>query len=102
VTIELSFAAFDKLRGKTFLVSRDGVPPVELELIELEDLRGRQGKLPDHVRQAPFRMTFRGPLEPLLPQSMYTLETEDSDCVTLFLVPLERGKAHMLYHVVVN
>ena len=50
MTIELSFTALADRRGETFLVSREGMDPVKLELVEVEDLRDPKRKLPTHIR----------------------------------------------------
>ena len=38
--IELSYEVFAELCGETFQVSREGVSPVQMELVEVEDLTG--------------------------------------------------------------
>jgi hypothetical protein len=100
--LELSHAAFAGLRGTTFLVSRDGMEPVELELVEVEDLRDPNRSLPSHIRQDPFQLLLRGPIEPLLPQNTYTFAAGGVGELQLFLVPTGPRDGSHWYDVVVN
>ncbi len=102
MTLELSFAAFADRRGETFLVSSEGVGSVQLELVEVEDLRDPKKSLPSHVRQDPFQLTLRGPIEPLLSQGSYAFEIGESAGRQLFLVPIGPEDGSNWYNVVVN
>lgn len=102
MTFELSLDTFTKHSGECFLVSCDGLGPVELELVEVEDLRDPKRKLPEHVRQDPFQLTLRGPLDPLLPQGLYTVEHNELGSVQLFIVPTGPVDGSNWYDVVIN
>jgi hypothetical protein len=99
---ELSFCAFAERKGRTFRVSCEGMQPVEMELMEVTDLTRPDQSLPNGVRQDPFQLKFRGPTEPILPQSVYDFACEGEGIVQLFLVPHSRSGDHTLYNVVVN
>lgn len=102
MAFDLSFAAFTGRRGETFVVSREGMGPVEVELVEVEDLRDPRKGLPSHVRQDPFQLILRGPVEPLLTQGLYTLAASKAEDVQLFLVPVGPEDGSNWYSVVVN
>jgi hypothetical protein len=48
-----------------------------------------------------FRLTFRGPCEPILPQAAYRLQREDFDG-EIFLVPISRDDSGTLYEAIFN
>ena len=102
MTFDLSYAAFADRCGETFLVSREGMEPIELELVEVDDLRNPKRSLPSHVRQDPFQLKLRGPIEPLLPQGTYTFSHRELGDVLLFLVPMGPEDGGHWYNVVVN
>jgi hypothetical protein len=102
MNFDLSYAAFVERVGETFLVSREGMEPVQLELVEVDDLRDPKRSLPSHVRQDPFQLKLRGPIEPLLPQSTYTFSNDAIGDVQLFLVPMGPEDGSHWYNVVVN
>jgi hypothetical protein len=86
--------------GDTFVLDAGGAGLLELELVEsrlhhpdtpAEDASGAR---------APFSLLFRGPADPLLPQSIYRLEHESLDPMEIFLVPVERDEAGASYEAV--
>ena len=93
---------FEQRQGESFLVELEPSAAVELVLDSVTDLRRPGQKIPSGVRQEPFEMNFRGPLEPLLPQRLYTLKSKDAECITLFIVPLGPSEGSQWYNVVVN
>jgi hypothetical protein len=76
--------------------------PIELELVEVDDLRDPKRSLPSHVRQDPFQLKLRGPIEPLLLQSTYRFSHRELGDVQLFLVPMGPEDGSHWYNVVVN
>ena len=100
--MELTLESFREHHGRSFAVSCDGSEPVDLELVEVTDLRRPDAELPSGVRQDPFQLKFRGPEEPLLTQGMYEFSTEGRGSLHLFLVPIERENGQTFYNVVVN
>jgi hypothetical protein len=93
--VEFSKDLFARRIGHRFLV---GDPPesIEIELIEVSPL--------DAPEPRPFAVTFRGPLSPLLSQSIHRLLAEGEQPLELFLVPLgpDRERRHLLYEAVFN
>jgi hypothetical protein len=77
------------------------MPTVELELVEVDD-HGSDQKRPKHVRQHPFSLLLKGPLDPLLDQAMYRLAHSELGSFDLFLVPIGPEDGHHFYNVVIN
>jgi hypothetical protein len=55
---------------------------------------------PRSDRRRPFSVIFRAPLEPLLPQQIYTLNNATLGSLSLFLVPIGPDGDSMLYEAV--
>lgn len=102
MSIELTHATFAKHLGETFVTSREGFPTLNLKLHEVTDLRHPERKIPAHLRQEPFQLTFLGPREPILPQSIYTLTNETFGEVELFVIHGGPEGEQQLYYVTVN
>ncbi|MDA1049134.1 MAG: hypothetical protein O3C40_01460 [Planctomycetota bacterium] len=102
MTIELSHATFADRIGETFILSSDEFSAISLQLNEALDLRHPDRKIPQHVRQDPFQLTFLGPREPLLPQGPYTLSHETLGEIQLFVIPGGPDGEQQLYNVTVN
>lgn len=71
--------------------------PVELKLIECTGLTSHAGEF-----REPFSLLFRGPVEPVLAQKIYTLHNERTGPLDIFLVPVERDAAGLKYQAVFN
>ncbi len=72
--------------GESFTVRGDGLPDLELKLAEANALGG------DSDDREPFSLIFIGPLEPLLPQAIYSLAHDGLGTLDLFLVPVGPDK----------
>lgn len=86
--------------GDTFLLDAGDPGRLELELVEarLHD-PDAPPEAPDGTR-APFTLTFRGPVDPVLPQRIYGLEHESLDPIEIFIVPIARDDAGTTYEAV--
>jgi hypothetical protein len=69
---------------------------LELELVVAEAVGG---ETPDGLR-APFRLEFRGPVEPALPQQTHRLEHATLGALDIFLVPVGRDATGMTYEAI--
>ena len=101
MAVDLSYENFCNRVGETFTVSLEGMPAIELELVEVDE-HELKGKRPEHVRQRPFSLLLRGPLDPLLYQAMYRLTHPEMGTLDLFLVPIGPEEGHHFYDVVIN
>lgn len=91
----LTRESFEPRRGETFVIRfTDGA--LELHLAEVEGSREGAAR----VGKEPFSLTFRGPLRPVLPQRIYTLENEAMGSLSIFLVPLGPDRGEMQYQAV--
>ncbi len=75
----------------------DIIGSMEAELVEVSKLGERQA---DEDQRQSFSVIFRGPVEPVLPQRVYSLEHEGLGKLDLFLVPIGPDEKGMLYQAV--
>jgi hypothetical protein len=98
-TVELDRAVaadFAPRVGEAFVAS--GLQ-VSLELTQAQALPEN----PDYApRRYPFRLEFRGPIEPLLPQGTYALENATLNVIEVFIVPIGPDEAGQRYEAVFN
>jgi len=85
---------FDPRIGDAFQLSLPSGEAVELRLREAAEIGGT-GK-----DRSPFSVVFRGPTEPVLPQSIYHLEHDEMGTLEIFLVPLSQGSDGVDYEAV--
>ena len=96
-------ASFTEHVGSRFHLRLEGQEPLELELFDIS----RYEENPDYAaRKQPFSLLFLGPLQPVLPQAIYTLEHPAFGRLEIFLVPIgpdPRGKTSgMRYEAAFN
>ncbi|HEX6376499.1 MAG TPA: hypothetical protein VFZ91_12365 [Allosphingosinicella sp.] len=91
---ELRFDEFAGCVGETYELVQDGQRlPLTLETAQ---------ELPPSVREAGcFRLAWRGPFEPLLPQAIYRLE-RGGEIYDIFIVPIGRDQSGTQYEAVFN
>ena len=90
---ELSWDEFANAKGTAYAVDRDGQPSVEMTL-------EKAAELPSSGRAAgSFRLEFRGPFEPILPQAIYRF-SEGEDSFDIFVVPIGRAEKGTLYEAI--
>ena len=65
------------------------------ELVDVRRLHPSQ-----HLKSEQFAVTWRGPAEPLLQQRIYLMELPDGQRHELFLVPVGRDGAGVIYEAV--
>ena len=93
---ELTLETFGSRVGETF---RDTEAGTTLELLSADDLSEVAVNVPQGAR-APFSLIFRGPGEPLVPQSIRTLAHDDLGELAIFLVPIAREADGLRYQAV--
>jgi hypothetical protein len=71
--------------------------PIALQLVECKRMKSYPGE-----PREPFSLLFRGPAEPMLPQKSYALSNEHTGPIEIFLVPVGRDAAGLLYEAVFN
>ena len=89
----LTWDQFAGAEGTSFWVRGNGSPDLELVLETAAELpaSGREG--------GSFRLEFRGPSEPVLPQAIYLFERGGEDSA-IFIVPVARDQSGTLYEAV--
>jgi len=81
--------------GGTYHVALEDYATVEMTLETVDELpsAGRA--------EGSFRLEFRGPIEPVLPQAIYSF-TKGDECHEIFIVPVGRGESGTLYEAIFN
>ena len=93
----LTHTQFEACLDQPFHVEWGKADPLETELIEVE----KRGTISpgSHKRQA-FSVIFRGPMEPLLPQSIHVLKNKTLGTLEVFLVPIGPDQQGMRYEAI--
>ena len=79
----LTVQRFEPLQGQRFELRTEHEGPWAADLIKV----GRSGG-PAFGGREPFTLLFRGPAQPLLPQSIYQVSSAALAAVDIFLVPI--------------
>ena len=89
----LTWDEFAGAEGATYEVEGEGCPRVSMTLEKAVEIpsAGREG--------GSFRLEFRGPFEPILPQAIYRFHSGD-ECSEIFIVPIGREEAGTRYEAV--
>ena len=88
----LTLATFEPLVGDPFAIAE----PAAVELVLAE--ASSAGEWPGG--RQPFRLHFRGPRDPLLPQAIYRLEHAELDPLEIFIVPIARDGERTTYEAI--
>ena len=91
----LSHEAFTQYANTKFLTQYDEVRGVELELVEVSDLK-------QSARQEQFAIVFRGPLDTFLGQGTRCFRHEEMGQFELFLVPISQDDKGFCYEAIFN
>ncbi len=90
---QVTLETFEPCVGDAFAIAAE---PASIEF-KLETAEAR-GEWPGG--RQPFSLTFRGPRDPLLPQSIYRLEHAALGALEIFLVPIGRDDAGTCYEAI--
>jgi hypothetical protein len=91
----LTHDEFSKNVNTKFQVENEENIPVELELIEISEL-----KL--HPRQVEFSLEFRSPLNMFLSQGVHNFKHDQMGQFELFIVPIKQDEQGFYYQAVFN
>jgi len=91
---QLTVTTFEPLVGDAFSV--EAVPGVELVLVL--EVAEAVGDWPGG--RQPFRLQFRGPRDPLLPQAIYPLQHAALGALEIFIVAIGQGDEHTTYEAI--
>ena len=92
---QLSWDEFADAEGTTYSVDAEGIPPVEMTL-------ETAAELPDSGRAGgSFKLAFRGPFEPILPQAIYRFRSGD-ETREIFVVPIACDADGAIYEAIFN
>jgi hypothetical protein len=89
--------------GSVFRLDAGEGREISLSLTEVRDLGPRPERLvKPGQRTHGFFLRFAGPLEPVLPQQIWTLTHESFGSLGIFLVPLGPHDGRLVYEAVFN
>jgi len=91
----LTHEEFSKHANTKFQVQLDQHPPVDLDLIEVSELKV-------YPQQEEFTILFRGPLEAFLDQGVRFLKHDLMGEFELFIVPVKQDAEGFYYEAVFN
>ena len=77
--------------GEHFEMTVPEGPPLTLELVDATEYEAAGGRGPEGQERRQFSLIFRGPAEPVMPQSIYPLGHAEFEGLELFLVPISQG-----------
>lgn len=98
-----SASTFSAYLNHKFRMCLGAAVVLELALAEISEAPPTVAKAATaHGRRAPFSLLFRGPMEPIMPQRIYTLEHPELGRFDLFLVPIGPDGTGMRYEAVFN
>lgn len=91
----LTHEAFSQNANTKFQVQADDNTPVEVELIDVTELKV-------YPRQEEFTLTFRGPLNAFLDQGVRPFTHDQMGEFELFIVPIKQDAEGFYYEAVFN
>ena len=91
----LTHEAFSQNANSKFQAQLDENTPVELELVEVTELKV-------YPRQEEFTLTFRGPLNQFLDQGVRPFRHDQMGEFELFIVPVKQDAEGFYYEAVFN
>ncbi|HEX3249731.1 MAG TPA: hypothetical protein VHS05_09910 [Pyrinomonadaceae bacterium] len=91
----LTHEEFNRNANTKFRVQTGDTGPVELELIEVSELKM-------YPRQEEFTLTFRGPLNSFLDQCVHSFTHDQIGEFELFIVPIKQDADGFYYEAVFN
>jgi hypothetical protein len=94
---KLTYEYFQVLVGKMFSVSAGSSAVLELQLAHC---RAIPSPLRDKAERQAFSLIFHGPLQPVLPQRIHTLEGGPDGPLEIFLVPVGPEQQSMRYEAI--
>lgn len=95
----LTATKLSKFIGRTFTVTREGIPPTALVLLKVDELERSENTLRGFYGDC-FSLIFEGNEGNQLAQESYLLETDGLTPFSALLVPI--GPEHTKYELIVN
>lgn len=97
--VSLTEKEFSQHLDTIFRVKRDGGEAIDFTLVEVKPYTSSDNEQGGMER---FSIFFRGPSQPYLPQSTYSLDHDQMGQFEIFLVPIGRDDENFLYEAVFN
>lgn len=97
---QLTVDDFRPVVGQAFRVDAGGAGDLDLELLAARTIEPEAPAVDPSGQRSPFALDFRGPVEPLLPQSIYRIEHDALGPLEIFVVPIGRTEAGTDYEAI--
>lgn len=97
---KLTSADFAPHLNQPFALHYGGETPLDVELTTITDLSYKTASGGERAGRRPFSLIFRGPLDGVLPQHIYSLEHPQMAPMELFLVPIGPDGVGMRYEAI--
>jgi Domain of unknown function (DUF6916) len=97
---QISVDDFRPVVGESFALDDGAGTQLELALVEARTHDPEAPARDDAGRRSPFRVHFRGPAQPLLPQRIYRLEHAALGPLEIFIVPISCDAGGARYEAV--
>ena len=97
---KLTVDDFKPAVGQPFQLSAEGAEPIEAELVDARTHEAEAPATADDGTRTPFTLTFRGPVEPVLPQQIYRVEHDSVGPLEIFLVPIGADQGGARYEAI--
>ena len=81
--------------GETFALEPENLAPLELTLVEVTSFGRQRG-----LNREAYSLLFRGPMQPIQQQKIFTLSNSNMGKLDIFLVPLGPDAEGMRYEAV--
>ena len=82
--------------NQPFLLELESLPPILLQLRAVQKLDNNEKTRPTY-QQGPFAVVFNGPLRPILPQQVYSVQHPTMGQLQLLFTPIGPSGASMQY-----
>ncbi len=86
--------------GQAFVLDAGGAGKFDLELVQARTIGPDAPAVDESGQRSPFALDLRGPVDPLLPQSIYRLEHDSVGEIEIFIVPVGRTEAGTDYEAI--
>jgi hypothetical protein len=97
---DLTVASFAPAVGEAFALDAGDAGALQLKLLEARLTDPEAPATGSGGTRAGFVLTFRGPVDPVLPQRIYRIEHASTGPLEIFIVPIARDEAGTSYEAI--
>ena len=99
---KLTIEDFSTYLNRQFNVSSESAGKYNMKLIEVSGIGTRNMAEEDTAKRNPFSIVFLGPVQPVLPQGIYEIKSDNFGPFDIFMVPIgpDAGNEGIRYEAV--